>query len=243
MRVVWGDVDDRNTAYGDTVLACQAVIRGDCTITFDEFQPASVVKGEVSGIASISPDVIEVVVDLAEPLNFRPGQYASIRFAGFPARDYSPTVHLNGEIGPNELVLHVKRLPGGVVRGEIGDRIGLGHATKVRGPLGSAFLRDPPSGRLLMASTGTGWAPIWSMARSACLAETLTDMLVIAGAKIPENLYMAPALDWLKQMGVSEIITTVRDRRRVPRASGRPMNFFPGSRTRMSSMSLARRTS
>jgi naphthalene 1,2-dioxygenase ferredoxin reductase component len=228
VRVVWGDVDDRNTAYGDTVLACQAVIRGDCTITFDEFQPASVVKGEVSRIASISPDVIEVVVDLAEPLNFRPGQYASIRFAGFPARDYSPTVHLNGEVGPNELVLHVKRLPGGVVSGEIGDRIGVGHATKVRGPLGSAFLRDPPSGRLLMASTGTGWAPIWSMARAACLAEKRPDMLVIAGAKNPENLYMTPALDWLKQMGVSEIITTVRERPSGFARLGTPDEFLPG---------------
>jgi len=227
VRVVWGDVDDRNTAYGDTVLACQAVMRGDCTVTFDEVQPASVVRGEVSRIASISPDVIEVVVDLADSLNFRPGQYASVRFAGFPARDFSPTVHLNGELGPNELVLHVKRLPGGVVSSEIGSRIRLGHATKVRGPLGSAFLREPPSGRLLMASTGTGWAPIWSMARAACLAEKRTEMCVIAGAKDLESLYMVQSLDWLKQMGVSEIITTVRERPSGVARLGTPDAFLP----------------
>lgn len=227
VRVAFGSVDDKGTAYGDTVLACQATVRGDCTVTFEEVPPAANIKGEVSDIRSITPEILEVAVALAEPLNFRPGQYASVRFAGFPARDYSPTVRLDGEIGPSEIILHVKRLPGGVVSGEIGRKIGLGHAVRVRGPLGSAFLREPPSGRLLMTSTGTGWAPIWSMAHAACLASKRAEICVIAGARDPDSLYMLPAMDWLKQMGVSEIITTVREGVNGSALPGTPDAYLP----------------
>lgn len=227
VRVVWGAVDDRGTAYGDTVLACQARLLGDATITFDEGPPTSVVGGHVSSIKSISPEVVELIVELSDGLNFRPGQYVSIRFAGFPARDYSPTVRLNGEIGPSELVLHIKRLPGGLVSSQLGRSILLNHKVRVRGPLGSAFLRDPPEGKLLMASTGTGWAPIWSMARATCLAKTRPEMYVIAGARNPENLYMEPALDWLKQMGVAEIVTTARERATGSVRLGTPDQFLP----------------
>ncbi len=227
VRVAWGNVEDRGTAYGDTVLACQAILTGDTTITYEEVPPASVVKGRVSEISSLSPDILQVVIDLAEPLNLRPGQYVGVRFAGFPEREYSPTARLNAEVGHMELILHVKRLPDGIVSSQFGRNILLDHQVRVRGPLGSAFLRERPTGSILMTSTGTGWAPIWSMARAACLAPKPPELYIIAGARNPESLYMKPALDWLKQMGVSEIIVTARERAEGQARLGTPDAFLP----------------
>ena len=227
VRVAWGTVDDKGTAYGDTVLACQATLTGDATVTFEEIPPASIIRGQVSEISSLSPDVLQVVIQLAEPMNIRPGQYVGVRFAGFPEREYSPTVRLNAEIGEAELILHIKRLPGGLVSSEFGRNILLNHPVRVRGPLGSAFLRERPAGGILMTSTGTGWAPIWSMARAACLTARRPELCIVVGARDPESLYMKPALDWLKQMGVSEIIVTARERAEGETRLGTPDAFLP----------------
>ena len=45
----------------------------------------------------------------------RPGQYLSVKFAGFPARDLSPTVRFDGSAAPGELIFHIRRYPGGLV--------------------------------------------------------------------------------------------------------------------------------
>src|SRR5687767_10002421 len=56
-------------------------------------------------------------------------------------------------------------------------------------PYGHAFYRPGPS-RLVLVASGTGWAPIWSVARAARLAEPTRAMVVIAAARDPRNLYM-----------------------------------------------------
>lgn len=227
VRVAWGVVDDRGTAYGDTVLACQATLIGDATVTFEETAPATIVKGAVADIRSLSPDVVEVIVALSEPMNIRPGQYVSARFAGYPERDYSPTVRLNGEADAAELVLHIKRLPGGIVSSEIGRGILLKHPVRIRGPLGSAFLREPPAGRLVMTSSGTGWAPIWAMARAACAAGQGPKLSIVAGARDPASFYMRPALEWLKDKGVEDLVVTTRQGAAGEFVAGTPDQFLP----------------
>lgn len=211
VRLVAGSVDDKGTAYGDTVLACRSTLNDDCSISFEDVPPTMTVRGEVDNIVSVTTEVLEVTIALAEPLKYRPGQYVSVTFAGFPAREYSPTVRLDGQIRPYELVLHIKRLAKGAVSSQLGRRIGLGHAVRVRGPMGSAFLRDQVKGTLLLTSAGTGWAPIWSIAHAACCASEPPQIRIIAGARDPDSLYMRPALRWLRDMGVDDIVTTVRE--------------------------------
>jgi NAD(P)H-flavin reductase len=78
------------------------------------------VAGIVAEIGKLSPEVIEVAVALQSPLQYRPGQYVRAKFAGFPAREYSPTCRLDGSFDPNELIFHIRRLPGGLISSQLG---------------------------------------------------------------------------------------------------------------------------
>ena len=228
VTVASGTVDDQGTAEGNTVLACQATIVGDAFITFDDVPVVSKQSGIVSTIRALSPQVLEVIIRLARPFEYLPGQYVSLAFRGFPARDYSPTVRMNGDCNEGELVFHIKRLPDGAVSGQLGTGIQAGHRVQIRGPFGQAFLRDVNSGGvLILVSSGTGWAPIWSMARAACQAGMQRNMIVVAGARDMANLYMRSALDWLVGNGVAEVIATSRIGQGDRIMPGRPDHYLP----------------
>jgi 3-phenylpropionate/trans-cinnamate dioxygenase ferredoxin reductase subunit len=226
VSVVSGRVDDRGTADKGTVLACQAKVIGNAEITFESVAEVAKRSGVVTGIAPLTSDIVEVIVTLASPIEFRAGQYLSVKFSGFPARDLSPTVRFDGTAGPGELVFHVRRYPGGLVSTQVGSTIRLGHRVQVRGPFGSAYLRDG-DGPLVLIGGGTGWAPIWSVASAARREQRHRDLVVIAGSRDAEGLYMRRSLDWLIDDGVREIITTAEIGATDPVRRGRPTHYLP----------------
>jgi NAD(P)H-flavin reductase/ferredoxin len=226
VSVVGGRVDDRGTADKGTVLACQEKVIGNAEITFESVAEVAKRSGVVTGIATLTSDIVEVIVTLASPIEFRPGQYLSVKFSGFPARDLSPTVRFDGTAGPGELVFHVRRYPGGLVSTQVGSTIRPGHRVQVRGPFGSAYLRDG-DGPLVLIGGGTGWAPIWSVASAARREQRHRDLVVIAGSRDAEGLYMRRSLDWLIDDGVREIITTAEIGASDPVRPGRPTHYLP----------------
>src|SRR6266567_323990 len=226
VSVVSGRVDDRGTADKGTVLACQAKVIGNAEITFDSVPEVAKRSGVVTGIAPLTSDIVEVIVTLASPLEFRAGQYLSVKFSGFPARDLSPTVRFDGTAGPGELVFHIRRYPGGLVSTQVGSTIRPGHRVQVRGPFGSAYLRDG-DGPLVLIGGGTGWAPIWSVACAARREQRHRDLVVIAGSRDAEGLYMRRSLDWLIDDGVRDIITTAEIGATDPVRRGRPTHYLP----------------
>jgi NAD(P)H-flavin reductase/ferredoxin len=227
VRVVSGSVDDQGTLDGGTVLACQATIEGDAEIIFEEVPVPAKRAGTVTAIRPFSPEILEVVVGLNSPFPYFSGQYMKVAFAGYPSRDYSPTAYLDGALDQTELVFHVKRYEGGLVSSALGHAIGIGHKAAINGPYGHAFYRPGPS-RLILVASGTGWAPIWSVARAARIGEPDREIVVIAAARDPRNLYMRPALNWLSAHGISDIILTATGERAGGDIRfGRPTEFLP----------------
>jgi 3-phenylpropionate/trans-cinnamate dioxygenase ferredoxin reductase subunit len=226
VTVTSGSVDDQGTAEGRTVLACQATVDGDAVIAFDEVPTATKVAGIVTEITKLSPEVVEVAVALQSPLQYRPGQYVRMKFSGFPAREYSPTCRLDGSFDANEMIFHVRRLPGGLISSQFGAAIRPGHRVQIHGPFGHAFLRDG-EGPLVLVAGGTGWAPIWSLARAARHEQRNRDLVIIAGSRDPDNLYMRPALNWLIDDGVRDIIATTEINASRPVLPGRPTHYLP----------------
>jgi NAD(P)H-flavin reductase/ferredoxin len=207
VRVYAGTVDGQGTEQGDTVLACQALVAGDAVLEFDEVPAVTSRSGSVTALAALSPEIVQVAVTLSRPLTYLPGQYVRLWFAGAPARDYSPTLRVDGMAELNELVFHIRRCPDGVVSSRLGNGIGIGHGVRVRGPFGNAFFRKS-GGRLVLVATGTGWAPIWAIARAARYHQPDREMIVVVGARDAANLYMRPSLDWLAGTGVRQITMT-----------------------------------
>jgi 3-phenylpropionate/trans-cinnamate dioxygenase ferredoxin reductase subunit len=226
VTVVSGQVDDRGTADKRTVLACQAKVIGNAEIAFDEVPNVSKRGGTITSMTTLAPDIVEVVVMLATPIEIRPGQYLSVKFSGFPARDLSPTVRFDGTAEPGELVFHIRRYPGGLVSTQIGSTIRLGHRVQVRGPFGSAFLREGDS-PLILIGGGTGWAPIWAVAAAARREQRHRDMVVIAGAREAESLYMRRSLEWLIDDGVRDVLATAEVGAIDPVLRGRPTHYLP----------------
>src|SRR5882757_1340158 len=226
VSVVSGRVDDRGTAEKGTVLACQAKVIGNAEITFENVPEVAKRSGVVTGIAPLASDIVEVIVTLSSPIEYHAGQYLSVKFSGFPARDLSPTVRHDGTAGPGELIFHIRRYPGGLVSTQVGSTIRPGHRVQVRGPFGSAYLREG-DGPLVLIGGGTGWAPIWSVASAARREQRHRDLVVIAGSRDAEGLYMRRSLDWLIEDGVREIITTAEIGATDPVRRGRPTHYLP----------------
>lgn len=226
VTVVSGRVDDCGTSDKRTVLACQAKVIGNAEIAFDEVPEVSKRAGIITSMTTLTSDIVEVIVTLATPIDIRPGQYLSVKFSGFPARDLSPTVRFDGTAGPGELVFHIRRYPGGLVSTQIGATIRLGHKVQVRGPFGSAFLREGDSPIILIGG-GTGWAPIWAVAAAARREQRHRDLVVIAGAREAEGLYMRRSLEWLIDDGVRDVIATAEIGAINPVLRGRPTHYLP----------------
>jgi NAD(P)H-flavin reductase/ferredoxin len=226
VTVVSGCVDDQGTADGDTVLACQATVSGDAEIQFDALPPPTKRTGVITEINSLSRDIFEVVMATAGPLDFRPGQYVRLKLSGFPAREYSPTCRLDGSSKSTELVFHIRRLPDGIVSGELGSTVKPGFSAHVQGPFGQAYLRDG-KGPLILVAGGTGWAPIWSLARSARLSQPHRELFIVVGSRDVENLYMRRALDWLIDEGVREVVATAEIGAKLPVRPGLPTHYLP----------------
>jgi len=226
VEVLSGRIDDQGTRDGRTVLACQATVLGDAEIRFEEVPVIAKQAGAVTEIATLASDVIEVVVMLNRPISYRPGQYLSVKFLGFPARDLSPALREDGSVGDRELVFHVRRYPGGLVSTQLGATIRVGHRVQVRGPFGYAYVREG-AGPLVLVSGGTGWAPIWSIARSARREQPHRELVVIAGARDLDGLYMRRALDWLIDDGVRDVIAVAESEYGGAILPGRPTHYLP----------------
>jgi 3-phenylpropionate/trans-cinnamate dioxygenase ferredoxin reductase subunit len=207
VRIYHGSIDGSGTQRGDTVLACQARVTGDAVIEFDAVPDPVKVTGALSRIDSLSADIMEITVSLSKPLTFLPGQYVKCSFAGFPSRDYSPTQRVDGTGDIGELIFHVRRLDEGIVSSQLGRRIAIGHKVAIHGPFGSAFHRLG-DGRIVLVATGTGWAPVWAIARASRFRQPGRDMVVVAGTRDPADLYMKPSLTWLASTGVTTVLAT-----------------------------------
>ncbi|KMO29241.1 oxidoreductase, partial [Methylobacterium variabile] len=168
--------------------------------------------GTLLSATPLSGAVMEVVVTVSRALDVAPGQAVEVAFAGLPARPYCPTQRIDGNTELNELVFHLRR-DGGALGAALGEAVHPGHAVRIKGPAGGTPYRPGP-GRLILVSAETGFAPIWAIARAARHLETGREMVVVAGANDADDLYMRPALAWLRGTGVQQItLAASRDRR------------------------------
>ncbi|WP_269584630.1 2Fe-2S iron-sulfur cluster-binding protein [Roseibium sp. Sym1] len=206
VRVLSGEIDDLGTREKDTVLGCLAVLEGDAEISYDPVPIVKTTKGTVESIRRIKDDYLEVRIRTGRPVTWLAGQYLRATFAGFPPRDYSPTTPLNLDAEQDVIVFHIKVYPDSVVSSKLGKEIGVGHSVKLRGPFGNAFLRRQPQ-PILLTSTGTGFAPIWSIAVAASMGQPGREIRVIAGARTREGLYMRDAVRWLQARNVPITLT------------------------------------
>jgi CDP-4-dehydro-6-deoxyglucose reductase, E3 len=194
------------------VYACKARILSNLEVETEEVPEARIVNGFVREIRRLVRNVLEVTIAPEQRLNFLPGQYFNFKFAGFPARSYSATRPLDRRPRATAITLHIERLPEGRVSGELGGRIGAGHSAVIEGPYGHAFFRKGRSGRLILISSGTGFAPLWGIACAALKENPEREILLLTGLGTADPVYMAAGLERLASFPNVEIIVTIGQR-------------------------------
>ncbi len=167
-------------------LACQCRPDGDLTLASPDnnaaFQPATVVFTEALG-----ETVHRVVLSPETPLHYHAGQFINLRRPDGLIRSYS-LASLPGTIP--ELEIHVKRLPGGAVSTWLCDTIKAGDPVEVSAPAGTCFYlptREPQN--MLLIGTGTGLAPLFSIARDALHAGHQGGIHLYHGSRSRDGLY------------------------------------------------------
>jgi 3-phenylpropionate/trans-cinnamate dioxygenase ferredoxin reductase subunit len=194
VRLVSGEVRGGAGSEPGVVHACQCRIIGDAVIERGQTSGVRSVEGVLSSLRPLSREVMEVGIRTNRPLPYLAGQYAQVGFSGYPSRPFSITHALRGNPDNRWLWFHVRRMKEGRVTRLLGKRIKLGHRVTLTGPLGSAHFRPNLDGRLILVGTSTGFAPIWSIAVAALRENPHRMMMVIAGGRSVDSLYMGPAL-------------------------------------------------
>lgn len=194
VRLVQGRVFGGHEPGDDMIHACQARIVSDVTIVTEDVPDPVTLSGCVAGIVRLAPDIAGLTIEVPKPLPFLPGQFCKLQFRGYPARSFSPTYPLEGRGDDRLLHFHIRRLPEGRVSGVLGRDIRGGHRVKVSGPLGSAFLRRNHRGPIVLVASGTGFAPMWSIAVAAIMERPERELTFIVAARELRALYSHAAL-------------------------------------------------
>lgn len=230
VRVLQGQVYGGACDQPNLVRACQARVISDVEILVEAVPDVVTTKGMVMGVTPLAPDVLEVRIRPARPVSFLPGQYCKFQFRGFPWRCFSLTAPLDQPFDRRSIRLHVRKMPGGRVTQAMGRGIKAGHAVRIRGPFGSAYLRTNLTNRLVLVGGGTGFAPIWSIADAAVTENPDREMVIIVGARELQSLYMASAFRRLASYPNVTLIPTTDiaagNAARLVR-TGRPTDFMP----------------
>lgn len=229
VRVLRGHTIGGETKQRRVVHACRARLFTDSEISFDILPPIARLSGYLASLERLSWDVVGLCIRLDHPLQYLPGQYCRVKFRGFPARCFSPTSPFVGVDRGFVLRFHVKLVRDGAVTSELGAGIKPGHRVTIEGPFGSAYYRPNEGHRLVLAASGTGFAPIWAIAAAALRRQPHRPMHLIAGVKRLQSLYMVPALHRLaSHPNATCVVATqeAQERSEIIR-QGSPVQFLP----------------
>jgi NAD(P)H-flavin reductase/ferredoxin len=231
VRLVSGEVRGGEGSEPGIVHACQCRIVGDAVIENERTSGVRTVEGVLTSLRPVASDVMEVGIKTNEALPYHPGQYAQVRFAGYPSRPFSITLPLNGNPDSGLVWFHIRRMKGGRVTSSLGKRIKPGHRVKLTGPYGSAHFRPNLDSRMILVATNTGFAPIWSIAVAALRENPQRMMMIIAGGRAIESLhlYMGPALVQLARFPNVVVVPVCSTPQTVSKAvkRGRPTDYLP----------------
>jgi NAD(P)H-flavin reductase/ferredoxin len=229
VRLVKGRVFGGRNEDDEMIHACQARLISDIEIETERVPDQVSTSARVAAIVRLSPDVFGVDVELPKPFHYLPGQFCKLQFFGFPARNYSPTYPLEGRPKKHLLHFHIRKFPEGRVSSELGGAIRVGHRVRVSGPFGHAFLRPHHTGGIVLASSGTGFAPMWSVAVAAIMERPQRELIFVVAARKLRSLYMHAALCRLALFPNVTIIPTVSEPQDVSPAirAGRPTDHLP----------------
>jgi CDP-4-dehydro-6-deoxyglucose reductase, E3 len=148
----------------------------------------------IQSLQRLSDDVIVVTLRLppTSALSFLPGQYVDVIGAAGLRRSYSVA---NAPRGDGQIELHIREVPNGAMSRYWFHEAKVNDLLRLRGPLGTFFLRDQAAKDLVLLATGTGIAPVKAILEGlVMLADEAQprSVSVYWGGRHPNDLYWLP---------------------------------------------------
>jgi benzoate/toluate 1,2-dioxygenase reductase component len=160
-------IDDAMTedeAKEGFVLTCQMKAKSDCVIRIPASSAvckvkAGAVAAEMVEARTLSPSSIGVVVKLAEPMSYLPGQYVNM---SVPGTDQTRSYSFSSMPKDGVVEFLVRNIPNGLMSRYLAGQAKAGDQLTLTGPIGSFYLREVAR-PILMLAGGTGLAPFLAM--------------------------------------------------------------------------------
>jgi CDP-4-dehydro-6-deoxyglucose reductase len=186
-------LSDADLAAG-MALFCSAMPRSDLVIECHEVSAVKdiVVKSlpcRVQKMERLGEDVMVLYLKLPanERLQFLAGQYIDIMMKDDKPRSFSLA---NAPHDDEYLQLHVRNIPGGAFTRHVFHEMKEKDILRVRGPLGTFYLREDTDKPILFVASGTGFAPIKGIVEHALHIGIKRPMHLYWGVRKQSDLYM-----------------------------------------------------
>jgi CDP-4-dehydro-6-deoxyglucose reductase, E3 len=150
----------------------------------------------IQAIDRLASDVVRVQLRLppSAMLNFLPGQYIDVIGAEGLRRSYSVA---NAPRADKQIELHIREVPGGAMSRYWFKQAQPNDLLRLRGPLGTFFLRGQTGKDLVLLATGTGIAPVKAILEglSALPADAQPRSVTVywGGRRVEDLYWQAPA--------------------------------------------------
>ena len=175
------------------VLACRTVPWEDVGVTWlgdDDViaHPFRKMTGRVVSVDTMTHDIkrVRVKIQTGGPFAFSAGQYASVTFDGYPARDYSmanrPAVPV--------LEFHIRHVAGGEASTHVQENLAKDDVVRIEGPYGSSWLRNAHRGPIIALAGGSGIASIKSIVEQALSQGMKQAIHLYFGVRDERDLYL-----------------------------------------------------
>ncbi|MBI3576353.1 MAG: CDP-6-deoxy-delta-3,4-glucoseen reductase [Gammaproteobacteria bacterium] len=202
-RLLAGDIDygkyeDKALSAAERAaglaLFCQAVPRSDVVIEARELAavagitiktlPARVMKMER---AADDVMILSLKLPANQRLQFLAGQYLDILLKDGKRRSFSLA---NPPHEDEFLQLHIRRVPDGLFTTHVFTQMKQKDLLRLRGPMGTFFLREDSDRPVILIGGGTGFAPIKSMLEHAFARDISRPLHFYWGVRARRDLYM-----------------------------------------------------
>jgi CDP-4-dehydro-6-deoxyglucose reductase, E3 len=181
------------------VLSCVRSARSDLLIEAEDLgdlvlPPVQIQPARIHSLARLAPDVLQLRLRLPPSSTWQhlPGQYVDVIAPGGLQRSYSLA---NAPQADKQLELHIRAVQGGAMSHYWFHTAQVNDLLRLKGPLGSFFLRPLQGLHLVFLATGTGIAPVKAMLHALAQAPAAAQPLSVTlywGGRQPHDLYTDP---------------------------------------------------
>jgi CDP-4-dehydro-6-deoxyglucose reductase len=163
--------------------------------------------------------VMKIKLPASERLQFLAGQYLDFLLKDGKSRSYSLA---NPPHDDALLELHIRHVPDGLFSGQVFNSLKERDILRLRGPLGSFFIREDSDKPMIFVAGGTGFAPIKSMLLHAFAEHTDRELILYWGVRSLKDLYMAELpQQWLAERPNFSFVPVLSDPAPEDRWQGR----------------------